>query len=323
MLMRLILAAAAVAAAMLPARAQETYPSKSITMIVPFAAGGASDVVARVVGDEMMRNLGQTIIYENIAGAGGTIALARAAAARPDGYTIAIGNAGTNAASYTLFPEIKFAPDAFIPIGLLARTSAIIALRKDFPAKSIAEFLDVAKKDPKAVRLGHAGVGSSNYLICLSFLSAINLDLTLVGYRGGGPALNDAIGGHIDGVCDAAPSVASSIQGGQVKGLVLASAARMPQIPDVPTATEAGVPGFTAGGWNALFAPKGTPDAIVAKLNASIRAALATDQIKKRFEDLSSTMPRDEELSPQFLGEHVPREIEKYKKLLEGRIEKK
>lgn len=303
----------------LPVQAQDAFPSRQITMIVPFAAGGASDVVARVVGDEMMRNLGQTIIYENIAGAGGTIALSRAAAAKPDGYTIAIGNAGTNAASYTLFPDIKFGPDGFAPIGMVARTSAIIALRKDFPAKTVAQFLDLARKDPKAVRLGHAGVGSSNYLICLSFLSAIKLDLTLVGYRGGGPALNDAIGGHIDGVCDAAPSVASSIQGGQVSGLVLAGSERMAQIADVPTAGEAGIPEFTAGGWNALFAPKGTPEPVIARLNASIRSALASEAIKKRFADLSSTLPAETEQTPEFLGTHVPREIEKYRKLLESR----
>jgi tripartite-type tricarboxylate transporter receptor subunit TctC len=243
------------------AQAQPAYPSKPITLIVPFAAGGTSDVIARLAADEMGRGLDQRFVLENVGGAGGSIGLTRAARAAPDGYTLAIGNTGTNAAVYWTTENVQFTPDAFTPIGLIAKTSPVIALRKDFPAKSVADFIDYAKKNPGKISLGHAGVGSSNYLICISFIKAASIDVSLISYRGAAPALNDAMGGHVDGVCDAATSVASAINGNEVKGLVVSSHARLKNLPDVPAAAEAGVPAFQAEGWNALFAPKGTPEA--------------------------------------------------------------
>ena len=188
------------------AHAQD-YPKRPITMIVPFAAGGTSDVIARAVAEQMGEALGQPIVIENVAGAGGSTALARAARAEPDGYTIAIGNAGTSAATYTIYPKLPFTPESFAPIAMVAKTFGIVALRKDFPAKNLQEFIAYAKKNPGKVNLGHAGVGSSNFLICKSFVQAAGIDVTLVGYRGAAPALTDAIGGQIDGVCDAAASV--------------------------------------------------------------------------------------------------------------------
>ncbi len=192
------------------AHAQD-YPKRPITMIVPFAAGGTSDVIARVVAEQMASALGQPIVIENIAGAGGSTALTRAARAEADGYTIAIGNAGTSAASYTIYPLLPFKPDAFAPIAMVAKTFGIVALRKDFPAKDLKEFIAYAKSNPGKVNLGHAGVGSSNFLICKSFIQAAGIEVTLVGYRGAAPALTDAIGGQIDGVCDAAASVSQAI----------------------------------------------------------------------------------------------------------------
>lgn len=313
----LIAATVLAAAASLPAFAQDAFPSRPVTMIVPFAPGGSSDVIARIVGEELSRVLGQRIVHENVAGAGGSLGLARAAAAAPDGYTIVQGNAGTNASSYSLYPDLKFKPSAFAPVAMVAKTTSLIALRKDFPAKTVAEFLDYARKNPSAVRLGHAGVGSNNYIICRSFLAAAgNIDVTLVSYRGGGPALNDAIGGHIDGVCDSASSAAPSIQGGQVKGLVLASDKRLPSLPNMPTAAEASVPEFQAGGWNAIFAPAGTPPEIITVLNKAARKALTGDMTASRFPDLGVFVPSDQELSPEFLKAHVDIEIEKHRKLL-------
>jgi tripartite-type tricarboxylate transporter receptor subunit TctC len=317
-----LIAATALAAAVslpahAPANAQDAFPSRPVTMIVPFAPGGSSDVIARIVGEELSRALGQRIVHENVAGAGGTLGLARVAAATPDGYTIVQGNAGTNASSYALYPDLKFKPSAFMPVAMVAKTTSLIALRKDFPAKTLAEFLDYAKKNPSAVRLGHAGVGSNNYIICRSFLGAAgNIDVTLVSYRGGGPALNDAIGGHIDGVCDSASSAAPSIQGGQVKGLVLASESRLASLPDVPTAAEAGVPEFQAGGWNAIFAPAGTPADVIAALNKAVRKALTGELISGRYPGLGVFVPTDAEQSPEFLQKHVDIEIEKHRKLL-------
>jgi tripartite-type tricarboxylate transporter receptor subunit TctC len=298
------------------ASAQVAYPTRPVTLIVPFAAGGTSDVIARLAAEQMGKVLGQSIINENTAGAGGSTALTRAARATPDGYTIAIGNSGTNAASYTIYPDIKYKPEDFAPIGLVAKTLPVIAVKKDFPAKTLAEFIDYAKKNPGKVNMGHAGVGSSNYLICRAFTQAAGIEVTLVSYRGAAPALNDLMGGQLDGVCDAAASVAGSIQGGNVKGLVISSPRRLGSIPDVPTSAEAGLPGFQLQGWNGLFAPKGTPEPIIAKLNAALREAVASEAFQKRMDDLGSLPASGDELTPDYVGRLVPGEIEKFRKLL-------
>lgn len=308
---------AAVAALLLTATAQaQDYPKRAITMIVPFAAGGTSDVIARVVAEQMSAALGQPIVIENVAGAGGSTALTRASRAEPDGYTIAIGNAGTSAAAYTIYPKLAFTPDSFVPIAMVAKTFGIIALRKDFPAKDLKEFIDYARKNPGKINLGHAGVGSSNYLICKSFVQAAGIDPTLVGYRGAAPALTDAVGGQIDGVCDAAASVSQSINEKLVKGIVVGSNVRLGTLPDVPTSAEAGLPEFEAQGWNGLFAPKGTPPAVVAKLNAAARTAVESEAVKKRFADLSTVAPDANEHTPEVLQQLVARDVEKYRKLL-------
>ena len=286
-------------------------------MIVPFAAGGTSDVIARTVAEQMGASLGQPIVIENVAGAGGSTALARAARAEPDGYTIAIGNAGTNAAAYTIYPMLPFKPDAFVPVAMVAKTFGIVALRKDFPAKNLKEFIAYAKSNPGKINLGHAGVGSSNFLICKSLVQAAGIEVTLVGYRGAAPALTDAIGGQIDGVCDAAASVAQAIDDKLVRGLVVGSTVRLATLPDLPTSAEAGLPEFEAQGWNGLFAPKGTPPGIVAKLNAVARTAVESEQVKKRFADLSTVAPDANEHTPEVLQQLVTRDVEKYRKLLE------
>jgi tripartite-type tricarboxylate transporter receptor subunit TctC len=315
---RLGLIAAALSAA-LPVSAQEVFPSKSITMIVPFAAGGSSDVIARLVGEEMGKILGQRVINENMGGAGGAIALSRVARAEPNGYTIVIGNSGTNAASYSIYPDLKYTPDDFVPIGMVAKTSPMIAIKKDLAANTLAEFIAYAKANPGKLSLGHAGVGSSNYLICRQFVQASGIDVALVSYRGAGPALNDLMGGQIDGVCDAATSLSGAVQGNAVKALVVATPARLASLPAIPTSVEAGLPGFQAQGWNALFAPKGTPGPVIAKLNAALRAALATETLKKRFDELASYPPGPDELEPAFVAKLVPGEIEKYKVLLSAK----
>jgi tripartite-type tricarboxylate transporter receptor subunit TctC len=279
-----LLAAAAALWFVTVAHAQD-FPKHPITMIVPFAAGGTSDVIARAVADQMSAALGQPAVIENVAGAGGSTALARAARAEADGYTIAIGNAGTSAATYTIYPKLPFTPESFAPIAVVAKTFGIVALRKDFPARDLQEFIAYAKKNPGKINLGHAGVGSSNFLICKSFVQAAGIDVTLVGYRGAAPALTDAIGGQIDGVCDAAASVSQAIDDKLVKGLVVGSTVRLASLPDLPTSAEAGLPEFEAQGWNGLFAPKGTPPEIIAKLNAAARTAVESDAVKKRFAD--------------------------------------
>ncbi|MBA7483752.1 hypothetical protein ES707_19269 [subsurface metagenome] len=294
----------------------QTYPNRPITMVVPFAAGGTSDVIARTVAEQMTVALGQPVVIENVGGAGGSIALSRVARADADGYTIAIGNAGTNAAAYTIYPKLTFTPDSFAPVAVVAKTFGIIALRKDFPAKNLQEFIDYAKKNPAKVNLGHAGIGSSNFLICKVFAHAAGIDVTLVGYRGAAPALTDAIGGQIDGVCDAAASVAQPVNEKLVKGLVVGANVRLASLPELPTAAEAGLPDFEAQGWNGLFAPKGTPADVIAKLNAAAKAAVESEPVKKRFAGLSTVAPSATEHSPEVLQQLVTRDVEKFKKLL-------
>src|SRR5438552_9757699 len=286
-------------------------------MIVPFAAGGTSDVIARTVAEQMGATLGQPIVIENVGGAGGSRARARDAREAPEDYTIAIGNAGTSAAAYTIYPNLPFTPDSFVPIAMVAKTFGIVALRKDFPAKNMQEFLTYAKSNPGKINLGHAGVGSSNFLICKSFVQAAGIDVTLVGYRGAAPALTDAIGGQIDGVCDAAASVSQAIDDKLVKALVVGSTVRLATLPDLPTSAEAGPPEFEAQGWNGLFAPKGTSHDIIAKLNTAARTAVESDAVKRRFADLSTVAPEANEQAPEILQQLVTRDLEKYRQLLQ------
>jgi len=311
-----MLACVALTALAAPVAAQDAYPTKPITMIVPFAAGGASDVIARLIAEQMGTAIGQRFVIENVAGAGGSTAMTRAARAPNDGYTIIIGNSGTATAVYALYPDLKFTPDDFAPIGIVAKTSPVIALKKDHAAKTLKEFIDYARKNPGKATLGHAGVGSSNYLICKAFVQAANIDVTLVSYRGGGPALNDLLAGQIDGVCDNAASIAPSIQGGLTNGVAIGMPRRLHSLPNVPTSIEAGLPEFQLQGWNGLFAPKGTPQPMIDKLNAALRQGVASETYQKRLDELGALPPANEEMSAAYLKQFVPAEIEKFKGLL-------
>jgi tripartite-type tricarboxylate transporter receptor subunit TctC len=294
----------------------DDYPNRPITLIVPFAAGGSSDVNARLLAEQMGKRLGQPIIIENIGGAGGAVGLARVAQSLPDGYTIVQGNSGTNTAVYLFTPDVKFTPEDFAGIGMFNKSSAVVAIRKNFPAQTLAEFIAHARQNPGTLNIGHSGVGSQNYLFCKAFIQAAGIDVTLVGYRGGGPALNDLVGGQIDGLCDSSASVTPAIQGGLVRGIAVASKARLPHLPDVPTAAEAGLPQFEIAGWYALFAPKATPPAIIDKLNAAMRASVNNADYRKRLDELGSSPAADAEMKPDYLAQFVPQEIEKFKRML-------
>ncbi len=309
---RLAFAGLALAALGSAAQAQ-TYPDRPITMIVPFAAGGASDVIARIIGERMGQALGQTIVNENVAGAGGVIALNRVATAKPDGYTILIGNTGTNAASYVLTPDVKFTPDSFLPVGLIAKTAPVLAVKKDFPAKTLSDFVAYAKANPGKINLAHAGVGSSNYLICKNFIAAAKVEVTLVSYRGAGPALNDLLGGHVDGVCDNAASIAPSIQADRVQGLAVAAAKRLEILPDLKTSAEGGLPEFLAEGWNAIFTPANTSNEVTARLNGALRTSIADPAVRKRFNELGSTPADESEMTADHVRKVVTNDIARYK----------
>jgi tripartite-type tricarboxylate transporter receptor subunit TctC len=234
------------------------------------------------VAEEMGKSLGQPIVIENVAGAGGSTALTRAARADADGYTIAIGNAGTSAATYTINPKLPFTPDSFAPIAMVAKTFGIVALRKDFPVKNLAEFIAYAKKNPGKINLGHAGIGSSNFLICKSFVQAADIDVTLVGYRGGAPALTDAIGGQITMVFADLVTGTPQIKSGKVRALGVTSQKRAVLLPEVPAIAET-LPGFELIAWFALFTNAQARDDIPARLNAESAKILARPDVRDRF----------------------------------------
>jgi tripartite-type tricarboxylate transporter receptor subunit TctC len=285
-------------------------------MIVPFAAGGSSDVNARLITEEMSKHLGQRFLIDNIPGAGGLSALTRLTQSPADGYTIAIGNSGTNTAVYLFNPEVKFTHEDFAPIGLFARSTAVVIIKKEHPASTLAEFIAHAKANPGKVTIGHSGLGSQNYLFCKTFTQTAGINVTMVGYRGGGPALNDLISGQIDAVCDSSSSATPAILNGLVKGVALASPARLPSLPNVPTAAEAGLPDFQIQGWYALFAPKNTPAPVIARLNEALRKGVTNADYQKKLDALGSYVVPDNEIAPAYLKDFVPREIERFKGLI-------
>ena len=299
-----------------PAHAQD-YPARAITMIVPFAAGGPTDVVARIVTGHMAQTLGQSIIIENVVGAGGTTATARAARAANDGYTLITGHMGTHAASVPLYPKLAYHPEKdFEPVALLAGTPILILAKKDFPAKDLKEFIAYVKANTDKMNMAHAGVGSVSYSAC-ELLSAV-LDIKPVGvpFNGTGPAMNALVGGQVDYMCDQIVNAVPQINGGTIKAYAIATAERNPALPNLPTTAEAGLPKYQASAWNAIFAPKGTPAPILAKLNAAASKALDDENVRKRLLDLGSDIPKAEARTQAALAALVKSEIEKWSAVL-------
>jgi tripartite-type tricarboxylate transporter receptor subunit TctC len=284
--------AAALGVAATGAQAQGSYPSRPITMIVPFAAGGPTDVIARIVGDHMSRTLGQQVVVENVAGAGGTTGITRAAQAQADGYTIMMGHMGTHGAAPALYPNLKYDPAKdFAPIGLAAGTPIVIVARKDFPATDLKGFIEHLQKNAEKVNVAHAGAGSVSHITGILFSSTINAKATQVAYRGTGPALNDLMANTVDFMTDQIVNVAPQIQGGNIKAYAIATPERSPALPNVPTTKEAGLPSYEVSAWNAAFAPKGTPPEIVAKLTDALDKALDDQNTRKRLLDLGGVIP--------------------------------
>jgi tripartite-type tricarboxylate transporter receptor subunit TctC len=302
-------AALAAALASLAGPALAAYPERPVTVVVPFAAGGATDVIARIYADHMSRTLGQQLVIENVTGAGGTIAATRVARASPDGYTLLMGNLGTQAASVGLYPNLAYDPRAdFAPIMNAAATPMLVAAKNDLPVKDFREFVAYVKANAGKLNYGTGGVGATSHLTCLF----LDVKVQHVPFRGSGPALNALLSGQIDYVCDQTVGIVPQIQGKQVKGLVAAVKTRIPVIPDVPTSEEQGLPQFQAAGWNALFAPKGTPADVVEKLNAAAKAALKDETVRKRLLELGAELPDEAGQTPAALGELVRSEIEKW-----------
>ena len=299
-----------------PALAQ-AYPTRSITMIVPFAAGGPTDVIARIVTGHMAKTLGQAIIIENVVGAGGTTATTRASKAANDGYTLITGHMGTHAASVPLYPKLAYHPEKdFEPVGLLAGTPILILARKDLAPKDLKEFIAYVKANETKVNAAHAGVGSVSNVSCELLNSVLGIKPIGVPFNGTGPAMNALVAGQVDYMCDQIVNAVPQINGGTIKAYAVATAERNPSLPDVPTTTEAGLPAFQAQAWNAIFAPKGTPADVVAKLNAAVVKALDDEGVRKRLLDLGSVIPGAADRTPAALGTLVKSEIAKWTPVL-------
>ena len=312
-----IVIAIAFAAGVMPACAQD-YPSRSITVIVPFPAGGASDVVARIVTNQMSRILGETFIIENVGGAGGTLGSARAAAAAPDGYTLLAAAMGSHVAAPVLTPNVKYDPLVdFVPIGITAHSPAVVIARKDFPAQDLKEFIAVLRQQGSALKQAHGGIGSSSHMACLLFTGQIGAKPTLVAYRGSAPALNDLVGGHIDFMCEQSVSVADQVLAGSVKAYVLSAPERLATLPNVPTAKEAGL-NYEMSVWAGLFAPKGVPPYVITKLADALDKALDEPVVSETLAKVGGSIPAKAERNPAAFDRFVRSEIARWAPILAG-----
>lgn len=295
-----------------PAAAQE-FPSKPINMIVVFAPGGATDVLARIAADHMSRTLGQRVIVENVTGAGGTIGGARGAQAAPDGYTLTVGSMGSHSAAPTIYASsIKYNPLELEPIGVIGGTPLYFMVRNDFPAKTFEEFAAQVKANPGKISNAHAGVGSTNHLAYLLLTHLTGLKFNSVAYRGEGPAMGDLVAGHIDSGAFFAPAAVPQLQAGKVRALMIAQTDRAAVTPAIPTSKEAGLEQFLLQGWAAVFAPKGTPKPIVAKLSEALQAAVADPAIRTRIEELGAVPATGQTATPDYLARMLKSDIERW-----------
>lgn len=314
---RILLAAVAAIAA--TAASAEGYPSRPVTMIVPFAAGGPTDIVARIVSDHMTRTLGQQIVIENVGGAGGTVGTTRAAQAQPDGYTIMMGHMGTHGAAPALYPNLKYDPaKSFAPIGLAAGTPILIVTRKNFPASDLKGFLEEVKTNGTKLNEANAGVGSVSHTTCTLLQHLTQGKFTRVTYRGTGPVLNDLVAGQVDFACDQIVNLVPQIQTGNIKALAIATPERSASLPEVPTTTEAGLPDYKVSAWNAVFAPKGTPPEVVGKLAGALDKALDDETVRKRLSDLGGVVPDKQGRTPAALQALVESEVARWTLVLKA-----
>ncbi|MBR0654058.1 tripartite tricarboxylate transporter substrate-binding protein [Plastoroseomonas arctica] len=293
-----------------PVRAQDSA-ARPISMIVVFAPGGATDVLARIVADHMARTLNQRIVVENVSGAGGTIGGARGAQAAPDGYTLTVGSLGSHSAAPSIYRSIAYDPRALAPVGLIGGTPLYLVVRNGLAAANFAEFAALARA-PNGVSNGHAGVGSTNHLACELLRHVTGVPLNFIPYRGEGPAMNDVVAGQIDSACLLAPAAIPQIQAGTMRGLLIAGTTRGAQAPNVPTAAEAGAPEFIFQGWNAIFAPRGTPEPVVRRLADALNLALEDAALRARIEALGSIPAAPDQRGPAALQRLVEAEVARW-----------
>lgn len=294
----------------------QSYPAKTVTVIVPFAAGGPTDTVARLVAQSMSKTLGQQVIVENVGGAGGTIGAARVAKADPDGYTVLLHHIGQSTAP-ALYRKLAYNTiDSFEPIGLITDVPMTFVARKDFPAKDFKELLAYVKANKDKVTYANAGIGSASHLCGMLFMSAIDTDLTTVPYKGTGPAMNDLLGGQVDFMCDQTTNTTSQIKSGKIKAYGVTTKTRVPSLPDLPTLHESGLPNFEVAVWHGLYAPKGTPKQVVDTLSNALVVALKDANVKQRFAELGTEPVAESRAKPDAHRAFLKAEIDKWSPII-------
>lgn len=300
-------------------RAEDQYPKRAITVVVPFAAGGPTDILARVIGQAIGPALGQSVVIEDVTGAGGTIGAAKVARAAPDGYTMVMGNLGTHAASVGIYKTLAYDPRRdFEPVILVASTPMVLVTRKTLPVHTLDDVIAWAKANKGKATMGSAGVGSISHLTLLLFNHLTGADLTHVPYRGLSEATNDLLGGQIDTLFDQVVTATPHIANGGENAIVVTIPQRAASIPNVPSANEAGLPQLRTVAWTALFMPKGTPQAIVQRVNAAVQKTLQDPAIAKRLGEIGADIPPPDQRSPQALGQLVRAEIDKWVPLIQA-----
>ncbi|HEY0441693.1 MAG TPA: tripartite tricarboxylate transporter substrate-binding protein [Xanthobacteraceae bacterium] len=301
----------------------EDYPARTVTIIVPFAAGGPADITGRIVADIFSRHLGQKFVVENVGGAGGTIGTLRAARAAADGYTILSGHLGTNALASAFYPNLGYDPQKdFEPIGLSAEYPELLVVRKDFPADNLREFVAYAKANESKLNVGHAGLGSVSYIGCLLLNTAIGIKPTMVPFTGTAPVLTAMLGGQIDYECDPVLGTLSQVRAGNVKALAIAARKRSPMLPDVPTSYEQDLPEFDCAPFYGVFAPAGTPQPVIDKLAEVLTNGLGEEQVQKRLAELGADIVEPGRRGPKALADLVRSESARLMPILKAAAEK-
>lgn len=290
----------------------DTFPSRPITIIVPFSAGGPSDAMARILAERMKVTLGQAVLVENVTGAGGSIGVGRAVQSPPDGYTISFGHLGTHVANGAVYKLSYDLVADLMPVVLLPSNPMIVVSKNAVPAKSLSELIDWLKSRPAPATAGTAGAGSGSHIAGVYFASATGIKLQYVPYRGTGPALNDLIAGQIDVIVDQTSNSINQVRAGTIRAYAISDDKRLASAPEIPTAQEAGLKGFTMTLWSGMWVPKGTPKEIVTKLNAAVVEALNDPAVKKQMENLGLEMPPQDQLTPEALGAKQKAEIAKW-----------
>lgn len=310
---------AAVVLAMLPLAAHaQSYPDRTINLVVPFAAGGPTDTVARLLAESMSKELGQQIVVENVGGAGGTLGAGRVAKAEADGYTLLLHHIG-QATSASLYRKLPYDPRTdFAPIGLVTDVPMTVVSRADLEPADGKALVAYIKANGDKISYGNAGIGSASHLCGMMLMNALQVQMTTIPYKGTGPAMTDLMGGQIDLLCDQTTNTVGHIKAGKIKAYAVTTPARLAALPDLPTTEEIGIPGFQVAVWHGLYGPKGTPREAIDKLSAALKVALKDPKVVERFAELGTEPVSEDRATPEALGAHLAAEIDRWKPIIDA-----